>query len=178
MLKHLSTKKGFTLIELLIVLAIIGILMSIAIPTYLDYAKKTTIAVLDSNEEILLRTINLMKVSGELPIAYQTLARILADSGMYIKNPLDGNQGIRYSNEIGWSTTTGAAIVISQRASASNPGMNTQANNPTTHLYPLNASASSQNKLNGALCIQACKDGYLFYYYYGGTAHNIRQFPY
>lgn len=161
--------------------------MLIAIPIYISYTEKATIAVLEANQDTLLRTINLMKVSGELPILYEELADKLNESKMYIKNPIDGNTNIIYTGGVNFSN--GAAIVISQNKS--HP-MQRQVNNPSNYIYPFRTgstvdSPTNRNKLNGTLFIQYCKDGYLFYYQYKGIAgieniqgvkDNIIQFPF
>jgi len=43
-LRHASTTSGFTLIELMMVVAILGILSSLAIPAYSEYVNKTRVA--------------------------------------------------------------------------------------------------------------------------------------
>ena len=54
MKKHLKAAAGFTLVELIVVIAILGILTAIAVPTYSGYVKKANLAA----DQTLLNSVN------------------------------------------------------------------------------------------------------------------------
>ena len=73
-----KTQQGFTLIELMIVVAIIGILASIAIPAYQDYTKKAKFTEVISTSE-----------------AYKTAVSLCAQENNYTLTDCDaGSSGI------------------------------------------------------------------------------------
>lgn len=55
-----SNKKGFTLVELVVVIAIIGVLAAILIPTMMNYVKKSRMRTANSNAKLVFTTINNM----------------------------------------------------------------------------------------------------------------------
>ena len=69
MIKHLKIHTaGFTLIEVMIVIAIIGILMSIGVPNYINYREKARIAVAITEIQFIEKEIASYVVeNGELP---------------------------------------------------------------------------------------------------------------
>ena len=87
-----SNKKGFTLVELVVVIAIIGVLAAILIPTMMNYVKKARLKTANSNAKLVFTTVN------------NKCADIVADG--------DACDGLSWTAPTDVSTKSGSADVV------------------------------------------------------------------
>jgi len=138
-----STQKGFTLIELMIVVAIIGILASIALPAYQDYTRRA-----DFTETVIATSV----VKTGFEVCAQTLG--LPNSGACLNNTntIPADVAAAAADIVGMVTTpTGAVagagaagdtVVIVATAPTNSPN--------TAETYTLTGTFAADGKINWA----------------------------
>jgi prepilin-type N-terminal cleavage/methylation domain-containing protein len=175
-IRNKKVKKGFTLIELIIVIAILGILSTIAIVKFNDYKDSAVINTLNNNEKILVEQfILLFDGEGKTVTGTSTKQNNLRDflqDEIYeiIINPISKSSYILSTSNTASSTFEGAAIVV-----ASTSTYTIEEVEEDKGYYPLTATDPSGTieKLNGTIMVSICSDGYLVYSLYDGEAYNF-----
>jgi len=101
--KKLRVKKGFTLIELMIVVAILGILAAIAIPTYMDYTVRAKVSEAVSLLSGLGNAIAEYHTSrGQMPTSLDDIGG--AKTSKYVTSMTWGGNSTSGNNAYAWIT--------------------------------------------------------------------------
>ena len=119
-----SNKKGFTLVELVVVIAIIGILAAILVPTMMNYVKKARLKTANANAKLIFTTCNNQAADliadGEsvtaINYSWNKVSGLPNDTlGKAVKQALRDN-----GNETGWATISFDPAIADSATSTAN----------------------------------------------------------
>ena len=110
-----NKKKGFTIVELVIVIAVIGILSAILIPTFVGVTKAAQEAALKSN---LSNAYSMYAADAADGVKDGTSDKIVfyaqANVALVEKGTVDPAKGYKFDNEKGWKVTTDDITVTAE----------------------------------------------------------------